>query len=86
MRSSMTCKAGLASSFFVDETCWISVFMALISFLENDIIGVRSLAKLCMTQRNPARENLGGMLHAASTPKTGAWGSGEGTSVGRKGA
>ena len=86
MRSSMTCKAGLASSFFIDETCWISAFIALMSFSENDIIGVRSLAKLCTTQRNPARESLGGILHAASTPKTGAWGSGEGTRVGRKGA
>ncbi len=38
VRSSISCKAGLASSFFVDETCWISAFIALISFSENDIV------------------------------------------------
>jgi hypothetical protein len=46
MRSSMACKAGLASSFFVDDTCWISACIALISLPESDIIGVHSLAKL----------------------------------------
>lgn len=39
MRSSMTCKAGLASSFFEDETCWISACIVLISFSEDGIIG-----------------------------------------------
>ncbi len=39
MRSSKTCKAGLAGSFFEDETCWISACIVLISFLENGIIG-----------------------------------------------
>ena len=45
-RSSMACKAGLASSFFVDETCWISACIASISFSKSDMMGVRSLAKL----------------------------------------
>ncbi len=46
MRSSMACKAGLASSFFVDDTCWISACIALISLSESDIIEVHPLAKL----------------------------------------
>ena len=70
----MTCKAGLASIFFVDETCWISAFMALISFSEKGIIDwsalVEAVHDLKGTQRE--RENLRGMLHVASTSKTGA--------------
>lgn len=56
MRPSMASKAGLASSFFADETCSISACIALISLSESDMIEPKKIQSKQLESAPRAKE------------------------------